>query len=101
MNKFIENDLHNGKIYLYCGMMNVIANLENNQLTKFDFGEFISYALLTKALEERGWTFAEQFDDGREMDFLTLWESPYGKAYKVSGNLVFGGLKIELEDETD
>lgn len=101
MNKFIENDLHNGEIYLYCGIMNVIANLENDQLTEFDFGEFISYTLLAKALEERGWTFAEQFDDGREMDFLTLWESPYGKAYKVNGNLVFGGLKIELEDETN
>lgn len=102
MNKFIENDLHNGEIYLYCGVMNVIANLENNQLTEFDFGKFIPYSLLEKALEERGWEEKDDMDtNGWELDFWVTWKSPTNKLYTVSGSFVLGGLKIRLEDETN
>ena len=103
MNKFIETDLHNGKHYTYCGVMNVIADLENEQLTEFNFGDFVPYSLLRRALEERGWE--EGGDDmdtnGWELDFWKYWFSPRNKKYMVSGSFVLGGLKIRLEDETN
>lgn len=101
MNKFIENDLHNGEIYLYCGIMNAIANLENNQLTEFNFGKFVPYSLLRKALEERGWFEGEDTNtNGWELDFWVYWTSPQNEKYIVSGSFILGGLKIEL-DETN
>lgn len=103
MNKFIETDLHNGKHYLYCGVMNVIADLENEQLTEFDFGDFVPYSLLTRALEERGWSEggSDMDTNGWELDFWQYWFSPRNKKYMVSGCFVLGGLKIRLEDETN
>lgn len=102
MNKFIETDLHNGKHYLYCGVMNIIADLENEQLTEFNFGDFVPYSILTRALEERGWKWEDEFEtNGWEIDFWTTWTSPQNKKYTVSGCFVLGGLKIELKNEID
>lgn len=102
MNKFIETDLHNGKHYTYCGVMNVIADLENEQLTEYDFGDFVPYSLLRRALEERGWKEPDDIElNGWEMDFWTTWTSPQNKVYSISGCFVLGGLKIELYNETN
>ena len=102
MNKFIETDLHNGEHYTWCGVMNVIADLENNKLIGFNFGDFVPYSLLRKVLKERGWKEVDDMDaNGWELDFWETWESPMDKLYEVSGSFVLGGLKIRLEDETD
>ena len=100
MNKFIETDLHNGKHYTYCGVMNVIADLENNELTEFNFGDFVPYSILMRALEERGWKWENEFEtNGWEIDFWTTWISPQNKKYTVSGCFVLGGLEIGLQYE--
>ena len=102
MNKFIETDLHNGKHYTYCGIMNVIADLENNQLTEFNFGDFVPYSLLRRVLEERNWKEEDDMDtNGWELDFWVTWKSPTGKSYIVSGCFVLGGLEIRKYDEID
>ena len=102
MNKFIETDLHNGEHYTWCGVMNVIADLENNKLIGFNFGDFVPYSLLRKVLEERGWEEEDFMDtNGWELNFLITWKSPTDKLYTVSGSFVLGGLKIRLKDETN
>lgn len=102
MNRFIETDLRNGRYYLYCGIMNVISELEDNNINEYDFGEYVPYSLLKEVLEERGWKWENEFEtNGWEIDFWTTWTSPQNKKYTVSGCFVLGGLKIELEDETD
>lgn len=102
MNKFIETDLHNGKHYTYCGVMNVISELEHNNIDKYDFGKYVPYSMLREALEERSWKEEDDMDtNGWELDFWVTWNSPTGKSYTVSGSFVSGELKIRLEDETD
>ena len=102
MNKYIETDLRNGKYYLYCGIMNVISELEHNNINEYDFGEYVPYSLLKEILEERSWKEEDDMDtNGWELDFWVKWKSPTGKLYTVIGCFVLGGLKIELEDETD
>ena len=102
MNKFIETDLHNGKHYTLCGVMNAIADLESNKLTEFNFGDSVPYSMLRRILEERSWKEEDDMDtNGWEFDFWVTWKSPTDKLYKVSGSFVLGGLKIRLEDETN
>lgn len=102
MNKFIETDLHNGKHYLYCGVMNVIADLENGHLIKYDFGKSVPYSMLKEALEERSWKEEDDMEtNGWELDFWVTWKSPIDKLYNISGSFVLGGLIIQLKDETD
>ena len=103
MNKFIKEDLHNGMRYTWCGVMNVIADLENNKLTEFNFGEFVPYPILRRILEERHWKEEDDMDtNGWEFDFWITWKSPMDKLYEVSGSFILGGLKIkQLKDETD
>ena len=103
MNKFIETDLHNGKHYTLCGVMNAIADLESNKLTEFNFGDSVPYSMLRCILEERSWKEEDDMDtNGWEFDFWVAWKSPTDKLYAVSGSFVLGGLIIEqLKDETD
>jgi hypothetical protein len=103
MNKFIETDLHNGKHYTWCGVMNVIADLENNKLTEFNFGDSVPYSILRDILKERSWNEEDFMDtNGWELDFWITWKSPTDKLYEVSGSFILGGLKIkQLKDETN
>ena len=104
MNKFKETDFLNGKYYIYCGIMNAIADIEIGNCREFDFGDSVTYALLTKALEERGWECGDQFeiDDKYKLDIWDLWFSPNNEAYSVNGNLLSGGLKLTfLYDAAD
>ena len=103
MNKFIETDLHNGKHYTWCGVMNAISELEHNNINKYDFGRYVPYSMLKEVLEERSWKEEDDMDTygGREFDFLVIWKSPTDKLYEVSGSFVLGGLKIQFKDEID
>lgn len=102
MNKFIETDLYNGKRYLYCGVTNVIFELEHDNINKYDFGKYVPYSILSEVLEERGWEEEDDMDtNGWELDFWVTWKSPTGKLYKVSGGFVLGGLEIRKYDEID
>lgn len=102
MNKFIETDLHNGKHYIYCALMNVISELENGHLTKYDFGKSVPYSMLREALEERSWKEEDDMEtNGWELDFWVTWRSPADRLFQVCGCFILGGLKIELNNETD
>ena len=100
MNKYIETDLRNGEYYLYCGIMNVISELEHNNINEYDFGKYVSYSLLKEALEERNWKEGDDIDTN-DLDFQTYWTSPQNKEYIVEGCFLYGGLKIRKCDEID
>ena len=54
MNPFIKSDVRNGLIFLECGIMNALADLETGEKL-IDFGELVPRSLIEEYADKRNW----------------------------------------------
>ena len=104
MNKYVKTDIEQGIKYLKVGIMNALADLENEEEKEIKFDVPIPLQLIVKCAEDRGWI------DDHEDDFTNGWEYYYWyrmissdeKRYlNIYGSLLCGNSSIDITNNED
>lgn len=104
MNKYIKTDIEQGLQYLKTAIMNALADIESGE-KEIILGDYISFSLVVKCAEERGWKkdISEDFDiNGWECDCWYCMITPNNQKAYIESCLWKGQeTKIYIVDEND